>query len=293
MVRGFAMGAADVVPGVSGGTVALVVGIYERLVGAIRLCAGAAGHLVRLDLRGALTRLRAVPWGFIVPLLAGIAIAFLTLARLLERLLEDHPVEVAAVFFGLVAASVWVALGYLKRPSARLVPIALVAAAATFVLLGFRSGEAGDPALVAVFGAGALAICAMILPGISGSFILLMLGMYDYMIAALNARDLAVAGVFIVGAAIGLALFSSVLDWLLRHHHDVVLAGLIGLMVGSLRVLWPWPEGTDSAALDAPPAGEWALPLVLGLVAAAIVVAVGALARRRAPAEPEGAPAAR
>lgn len=287
------MGAADVVPGVSGGTVALVVGIYERLVGTIRLCAGAAGHLVRLDVRGARDRLVAVPWGFIVPLLIGIAAAFITLARVLETLLEDHPVEVAAVFFGLVAASVWVALGYLKEPGMRLVPIGLVAAVATFVLLGFRSGEAGDPALVAVFGAGALAICAMILPGISGSFILLMIGMYDYMLSALNERDIIVAGVFIVGAAIGLALFSSVLDWMLRRYHDIVLAALIGLMVGSLRVLWPWPEGTDSAALDAPPAGEWITPLVLALAAAAVVVAVGMLARRRTGGAAEGAASAR
>lgn len=278
------MGAADVVPGVSGGTVALVVGIYERLVATIRLFAGAAGHLLRLDLSGARARLAAVDWGFIVPLLAGIAVAFVTLARLIEGLLEDHPVEVAAVFFGLVAASVWVAFGYLKRPDVSLIPVVLVAAVATFLLLGLRGGEATDPALLAVFGAGALAICAMILPGVSGSFILLMIGMYDYMLAALNDRDIAVAGVFIAGAAIGLALFSSVLDRLLRGFHDIVLAALIGLMVGSLRVLWPWPEGTDSAALDAPPAGEWAVPLVLGLAAATVVVAVGMLARRRAPA---------
>ena len=287
------MGAADVVPGVSGGTVALVVGIYERLVGTIRLCAGAAGHLARLDVAGARARLAAVPWGFLLPLLAGIAAAFVTLARLIERLLEDHPVEVAAVFFGLVAASVWVALGYLKRPDARLVPVAVASAAATFLLLGLRSGAADDPALLAVFGAGALAICAMILPGVSGSFILLMIGMYDHMLSALNDRDVVVAGVFIAGAALGLALFSSVLDWTLRRFHDIVLAALIGLMIGSLRVLWPWPAGTDSAALDAPPAGDWVLPLALALAAAAVVVAVGMLARRRAPAPPGAAASTR
>lgn len=126
------MGAVDVVPGVSSGTVALVVGIYERLVGSIRLCAGAAGRLLRLDLRGARADLAAVPWGFLVPLLAGMAAALLTLARLLGVLLEDHPIEVAAVFFGLVAGSVWLAIGYLRRPTRRLLPIGIVAAVGTF-----------------------------------------------------------------------------------------------------------------------------------------------------------------
>jgi putative membrane protein len=280
------MGSADVVPGVSGGTVALVLGIYERLVATIHLGAGAAGHLLRADLRGVRERLGQVEWGFIIPLLVGIAAAFITLARVIEHLLEEYPVEVAAVFFGLVAASVWVALGYLRRPDVRLIPIALVAGAVTFVALGLRGDDVADPSLLAVFGAGAIAVCAMILPGVSGSFILLMLGMYDYMISALNDRDLAVVVVFLVGAVIGLALFSSLLDTLLRNFHDIVLAALIGLMIGSLRVLWPWPEGTESAALEAPPAGEWALPLALALVAAAIVVAVGtrALRRRRPPA---------
>lgn len=152
--------------------------------------------------------------------------------------------------------------------------------------MGLRGGEIGDPGLAAVFGSGAVAICAMILPGISGSFILLMMGMYEYMLTALNDRDLLVCAVFILGAAIGLALFSSLLDWLLHNHHDVVLAALIGVMVGSLRVLWPWPEGTDSAELAAPPAGGWLVPLALALAGTAAVAAIGMLARRRTPPQP-------
>jgi putative membrane protein len=275
------MGSADVVPGVSGGTVALVLGIYERLVATIHHCASAAGHLLRGDMRGVRERLRQVEWSFILPLLGGIAVAFVTLARVIEVLLEDHPVELAAVFFGLVAASGWVALGYLKEPDTRLIPVALASAVITFLVLGLRGDDVTDPSLLVVFGAGALAICAMILPGISGSFILLMIGLYEYMISALNDRDLLVAGLFILGAAIGLALFSSILDRLLRDHHDIVLAAMIGLMVGSLRVLWPWPDGTESAAIQAPPSGEWLIPLVLALAAAAVVVAVGLAARRR------------
>jgi putative membrane protein len=278
------MGAADVVPGVSGGTIALVMGIYERLVETIHLAATAAGHLLRADLPGARERLAKVQWGFILPLVAGIAISVLTLAHLIEMLLEEYPEEMAAVFFGLVAASAWLALGYLKRPDVRQIPIMAVSAIVTFFVLGLSSGPVDDPSLLVVFGSGALAICAMILPGISGSFILLMIGMYDYMLDALNSRDLLVAGVFLLGCLIGLALFSSFLDWMLHHFHDIVLAALIGLMIGSLRVLWPWPEGTESPALDAPPAGEWVVPLLLALAAAAIVAGIGLWARRRAAA---------
>jgi putative membrane protein len=275
------MGAADVVPGVSGGTIALVMGIYERLVETIHLAATAAGHLLRADLPGARERLAKVQWGFILPLVAGIAISVLTLAHLIEMLLEEYPEEMAAVFFGLVAASAWLALGYLKRPDVRQIPIMAVSAIVTFFVLGLSSGPVDDPSLLVVFGSGALAICAMILPGISGSFILLMIGMYDYMLDALNSRDLLVAGVFMLGCLIGLALFSSFLDWMLHHFHDIVLAALIGLMIGSLRVLWPWPEGTESPALDAPPAGEWVVPLLLAVAAAAVVAGIGLWARRR------------
>lgn len=275
------MGSADVVPGVSGGTMALVLGIYERLVAAIRTVAWAAGRLLRGDLRGARERAAAADWGLLVPLVAGIALAVLSLARLIEYLLEERPVEISAVFFGLVAASVVVAVGYLKRPAPSHAAIAAAAAAVTFLVLGLRGSAVSDPPLVIVFGSGALAICAMILPGISGSFILLMVGMYDYMLSALNDRDLPVIAVFLAGCAIGLGLFSSVLDWLLRTHHDVVLAVLIGLMVGSLRVVWPWPEGTDSAAIEAPVAGEWPAAVLLALAGAVVVLALARLARAR------------
>lgn len=275
------MGSADVVPGVSGGTMALVLGIYERLVAAIRTVAWAAGRLLRGDLRGARERAAAADWGLLVPLVAGIALAVLSLARLIEYLLEERPVEISAVFFGLVAASVLVAVGYLKRPAPAHAAVAAVAAVATFLVLGLRGSAVSDPRLVVVFGSGALAICAMILPGISGSFILLMIGMYDYMLSALNDRDLPVIAVFLAGSAIGLGLFSSVLDWLLRTHHDVVLAVLIGLMVGSLRVVWPWPEGTDSAVIEAPAAGEWPAAVLLAAGGAAVVIALARLARAR------------
>lgn len=282
--RGVCMGAADAVPGVSGGTVALVLGIYERLVATIGHASGAAGHLLRGDLPGVRAALGRIEWGFIIPLLVGIAAAFVTLARILEYLLEEQPVVLSALFFGLVAASAVVAYGYIRHPAPRHIPIAIASAAITFAVLGLGSGAVEDASLTTVFGSGAIAICAMILPGISGSFILLMLGMYDFMISALNDRDLAVIVVFIAGAALGLGLFSKVLDWLLRTHHDVMMAALIGLMVGSLRVLWPWPEGTENAALGAPPVDGSIGPALIALAGAAVVLALARFAQPRSSA---------
>jgi putative membrane protein len=136
-----------------------------------------------------------------------------------------------------------------------------------------------DPSLLLFLGAGAIAIVAMILPGISGSFILLMLGMYQAVLDAVNQRDLPVLAVFLVGAVIGLASFSALLNRLLRHHHDTVMAALIGLMLGSLRVLWPWPDGADTAALSRPV--DWGIPALLALGGMALVLAIGRIAGSR------------
>ncbi len=286
--RGFLMGAADIVPGVSGGTVALVLGIYERLVHNVRGGAAVLGSLVRGRPAEAWRRIAAIEWTFILPLLAGILAALIALASVLERLLEDHPIRMAALFFGLVAGSIplaWVAVR--RWNAARLAVFAAVALAA-FWGLGLRSEEVVDPSLAAYFGAGSVAIVAMILPGISGSFILLMLGMYEALLGAVNDRDLAVLSVFVVGAVVGLALFSTVLDRLLRDHHDLVMAALVGLMTGSLRVLWPWPDGTDTARLAAPD-GAVVGALVLAVAGFAAVQAVAALGRSRGqgpPADP-------
>ncbi len=277
IARGFLMGSADVVPGVSGGTVALVLGIYERL-HAIRTGAAALGEAARGRFRPAWDRLKEVEWGFLAPLLAGIALAIVSLAAILETLLEDEPQNLAAVFFGLVLGSIpiaWSLVGHWDRGR---YAMAAAVAVAFFLLLGLRGSEVEDPATLAFFGAGAVAIVAMILPGISGSFILLMLGMYEAVIAAVNDRDIAVLAVFALAAIISLALFSTLLDRLLADHHDIVMAALIGLMVGSLRVLWPWPDGPDTAKLGAPEA--WGTPLLLGLAGFAVVTAIGWWAKR-------------
>ena len=271
--RGFLMGSADVVPGVSGGTVALVLGIYERLVHAVRTGAGALGALVRAHPIEARRRFRDVDWRFLTPLLLGIGLAVITLASVIDHLLEEEPINTAAAFFGLVAGSIAIAWGVVRRWTSSRLLLAAAVAIAAFGVLGLRGDEVADPALPLFLGAGAIAIVAMILPGISGSFILLMLGMFEAVIAAVDDREISSLAVFLVGAVIGLALFSTVLDRLLEHHHDTVMAAMVGLMAGSLRVLWPWPDGTDTARLAAPES-----ILTPGLLAFGGFVVVGALA---------------
>lgn len=279
VIDGFLMGSADVVPGVSGGTVALVLGIYERLVHAIRTGAGALSSFVRGRFSEGWQRLRSVEWGFLVPLLVGIGLAIVSLAALLEHLLEDEPRNVAAVFLGLVLGSIPIAWRLVEDWTTARYAVVTAVAVAFFLLLGLRGSEVTDPAPWMFIASGAIAIVAMILPGISGSFILLMLGMYEVVIAAVNDRDLAMLALFGVAAVLSLAVFSALLDRLLRDHHDLVMAGLIGLMAGSLRVLWPWPDGTETAKLAAPE--NWGMPLVLALAGFAAVTAIGWWAARR------------
>lgn len=278
VARGFCMGAADLVPGVSGGTIAFVFGIYQQLIGAIGQGARALARLIRLDVRGALVTLGTVDWGFLIPLLVGIVLAVLSLAHLMERLLEEQPVRMAGLFFGLVIGSLFLTAKFVQRNLRHLATFAAVAAVA-FILLGLRSGSVNEPALWFLFVAGAVASCAMILPGISGSFLLLMLGMYDFVLSALNDRELAVLAVFIAGMIAGLSGFSSILHAALRSHADTVLAALVGLIAGSLRVLWPWPDGTQTTTLAAP-ANDVAIPILLVAVGALAVVALTHVASR-------------
>lgn len=282
------MGSADVVPGVSGGTIALVLGIYERLVANVHQGAKTLGRAVRLDLDGARREFLKVEWWWIFSLLAGIVIAVLALASLLDRLLEDHPEVMSAIFAGLVTASIWVAWGNLRNRDATRMTIMAVAGVAAALVLGLRTDATGDPAWWMLVGGGAIAICAGILPGVSGSFTLLMLGLYDHVIDAIDERDLGTIALVGIGAVVGLALFSSGLDWLLRHHHDTVVAGLIGLMIGSLRILWPWPAaaegGIDEVAIAAPES-DTLVPALIGFVVAVVaVVGIASMVRTQEPA---------
>ncbi len=244
--RGFFMGAADIVPGVSGGTVALILGIYRPFVDTIREGAHALKQLVTGDVAGGLRSLVAINWLFIVPLGVGVLVAFLVLRGPMKVAIEEHSEFTAAAFCGLVLASCWLVWQEMRIHDLLRVLTIGVVAAVSFYLLGFQNGAVTNPNLAAFLGTGAIAICAMILPGISGSFIMLMLGMYT---AVLGGSPLELA-VFAIGATIGLGGFSTVLKWLLDNYEQTVLAALLGLMVGSFRVLWPWPNGVGYTIED-------------------------------------------
>lgn len=284
--RGFAMGAADIVPGVSGGTIALILGIYERLLASIRTGARSLGRLARGDVSGFIAQLKAIEWSFIGPLLVGIVAAFVVLASILDRLLTNEPEAMAGLFFGLVVASILVAWQMLHNRDSTRMSVLMTVGIVAFFVLGLQSGSVSDPGLILFFFTGAIAICAMILPGISGSFLMLMLGMYAAFVGAVHDRELTNLVFFVLGALAGLAAFSTLLSWILDHHRDTLLAALIGLMGGSLRVLWPWPNGVgtiednaaeqiDGTTVDLPVdlTDGW-LPVLLGIVAFAIVVAL-------------------
>ena len=285
-IRGFAMGSADIVPGVSGGTIALVLGIYERFIASVRAGSKALTLLVRRDVAGFRRWMAAVEWTFIIPLVAGIGVAFLTLARLIRDLLHDVPEIMSAVFLGLVAGSVVIAWRLIREPRIRHALIIALAGVATFVALGLARGtseesvgQLAEPAIWAFFIAGSIAICAMILPGVSGSFLLVVMGMYGPALRALTEVEVLNLLAFGSGAVVGLALFSQLLHLALQRYHDLVMAVLIGLMAGSVRVLWPWPDGVDSTAMGAPE-GDWLIAVGLAVVAFVLVVVVGAAAQR-------------
>ncbi|MGD9750545.1 MAG: DUF368 domain-containing protein [Acidimicrobiia bacterium] len=281
-VFGFIMGCADTVPGVSGGTVAFVCGIYERLIDAVGGGSKVLSSALKGDWTAARTALGRLDLRLIVPLLAGILSAVVLLASVIEHLLEDHPESMAGLFMGFVVGSVVTSWGMLKgRPDARVYLIGAASAVATFVLLGLQestTAEAGDPTapLWAYPAAATIAICAMILPGVSGSFLLVTMGMYDDVLGAVSARDLPALLLFALGCVAGLAVFSRVLSWLIHHHHDLVVAAMVGLMLGSVRLLWPWPGGVSSSELGAPE-GPVVLPLVLAVVGLVVVLVVGRL----------------
>jgi putative membrane protein len=236
-LRGMLMGAADIVPGVSGGTMAFITGIYDTLIDSIRaIDAAFVRMLVKMDIRGAWEHVNG---GFLLALLLGIATSIFSLARLISWILAHYPVPLWAFFFGLILASALVLLRQVGRWNAGrvlslLVGVGVALAIGLSPVVGFDGGMAG------VFLAGFLAICAMILPGISGSFILVLLGMYGTVLAAVKSLDLFFLAVFAAGAAGGLLCFSRLLYWLLHRYHQGTMALLTGFLFGSLVVVWPW-----------------------------------------------------
>ncbi|MEX2280515.1 MAG: DUF368 domain-containing protein [Acidimicrobiia bacterium] len=280
--HGLLMGTADSVPGVSGGTMALIVGIYGRLLASIGHGFRAILSVVRLDRPAVVLHLRGVEWGLVVPLALGIGTALLIAAEFVPGLLEDWPVESRAVFLGLVAASLAVPWRQIRDRSHRSIVIAVVAAIPAFVLSGLPPGSIVDPTPLVIFLGAAFAICAMILPGVSGAFLLLVVGLYEPTLRAVDELDFAYLAVFTVGMVIGLGTFSLVLGGLLARSHDVTMAALVGLMAGSLRALWPWQN--DERGLLSPM--DPLVPVLFVVLGAAVVVGIQAVAWRRSRIDP-------
>ncbi len=236
---GFMMGSADTVPGVSGGTIAFLLGIYEQLIYSIKLLSGEVVRLVlSLKIKEAWAK---VPFGFLVPLGLGMVTAVLVLSNGISYLLKNQPVYVWAFFFGLVIASILVVRKRVVTWNRHDYLAMLATAILAYFIVGAVPVE--TPAtLLAFFLAGAVAICAMILPGVSGSFLLVIMGKYEQILTAVTEQNLLVLGTTMVGSVVGLALFSRVLSWLFTKHHDIVVAALTGFMIGSLRKVWPFKE---------------------------------------------------
>ncbi len=254
MLRGVAMGASDIVPGVSGGTMALILGIYEELIDSIREI-GRRRFLLALFSADLGTAFRVLNWPFLVAVAAGILTAFLTLAHGLEWLLIHQPVLLWSFFFGLVLASVFTVAGRIPRWTPPLALALGLGAVGAFVIVGLVPATTPN-SYAFLFVSGALAICAMILPGISGAFILVLLGKYQYVLGALTSGDIASLFFVAAGAGIGIITFAQIVGYFFKRFHDLTLALLTGLMLGSLRKIWPWK--VDLAWLTAPD-GSFAL----------------------------------
>lgn len=284
VVRGALMGAADLVPGVSGGTVALVLGIYRSLIDALHSGVAVIVTALKGDLRGAWARLKEVPWLWIISLGVGILGVVFLGAGPLTRAIEHYPVELAGLFCGLIAAAVVICWRQLEDVQPRHYLVAVVSAIITFIGLGLSPAGSDDATVTApiwvFFIGGAVAITAMILPGISGSFLLLLMGLYAQVLGAVRDLNILVIVVFALGCATGLAVSSTTLRWLLQRHHDAVLAAMIGLMVGSIRILWPWPGGFTTAELGLPGEGELLMPTLLAVAGFVVVLGLDLLATR-------------
>jgi len=232
-----AMGAADVVPGVSGGSIALITGIYEKLLESINAIDIDAFHLLR---KGEFKSLYAKVNGtFLICLVLGIFTSILTLANLITYLIKTFPIPVWSFFCGLIIISALLILRDIKRWNI-LALLALPVGIVSAYLITGMTPVSSDNNLLIIFGSGMIAICAMILPGISGSFLLLVMGKYEYILNALVERNVLVLGVFALGCIVGILASSRVISWLLKHYHAITISLLSGFMLGSINKLWPW-----------------------------------------------------
>jgi len=270
------MGAADIVPGVSGGTMAFILGIYEELIESIALFGRKPfwNDVVHGKIRSAFL----LPnWGFLIAVGIGILTAAALLAGPLEHALETMPMTVWSFFFGLVLASVFVVAARVRNWNVRTILATVIGCIAAYVLVGLVPVDTPETAWFLVL-CGAITICAMILPGISGAFLLVLLGKYEFVLSAVNNRDIGPIAYIGIGAVVGLIAFSQVLGWLFAKYHDVTVALLTGLMIGSLRKIWPWKQDLTNILPN------WnrdtANILAIMLLGAAVVIIVEVVAHR-------------
>lgn len=238
-LKGIAMGAADAVPGVSGGTIAFISGIYEELITTIsNVNLSLITTLRKEGFKAFWTQLNG---NFLVALLTGIVISFVSFMRLAKYLIENHPILIWSFFFGLIVASIFFVGKQIQKWNLAVI-ISLIAGALIAYYITTLPSMANNDNPLFLFFAGAIAICAMILPGISGSFILVILGAYKTLSDALHDFDIKKILIFAVGAVVGLLSFSRVLKWLFKNYHNITLAILTGFIFGSLNKIWPWKK---------------------------------------------------
>ena len=247
-LKGMAMGAADVVPGVSGGTIAFISGIYEELLGAI---SSVDMKALQLLLKGRFKALwQHVNGGFLLALLLGIFISIVTLAKVISWMLDNEPILLWSFFFGLVLASI-IAIGKEISVWSILTVLVFVAGAVlAYYITTLEPLVTTKTSLFFLFISGMLAICAMILPGISGAFILVLLGAYEVVLEAIHQRDITLLLVLVAGAVTGLLTFSKILKWLFDRFRNIMLALLTGFICGSLNKIWPWKQVLETQLFD-------------------------------------------
>ena len=237
---GVSMGIVDLIPGVSGGTLAFGYGIWERLINSIVLIMSALRSLLVLNIRVSQRQVRAAEWRLLVPIGLGVLSAAILGASVIGSLLETHPQILRAVFCGVVIGALPVPFRLVNEWTILRCVMVTVAIIISFLVSGIPSREIDEPSFIIIFVAAAISICATILPGLSGSFLLLIFGLYEVLINAIRERDFVTWGIFAAGAWTGAFVFTSFIAWLLKKYHDSMIAILIGLMIGGLRVLWPW-----------------------------------------------------
>jgi putative membrane protein len=238
-IKGMSMGAADVVPGVSGGSIALIAGIYQKLLDSIKsIDKTALGFLFKFQIRNLWEHING---SFLFTLFAGILTSIFSLSKLITYLMGNHPIPLWSFFFGLIIISAVIILKDIKRWNFGVISALIIGTVAAYWITGLPPTTTPD-AIWFTFVAGAIAICAMILPGISGSFLLLVMGQYERILGAVTDKNFLIIAVFGAGCVVGLLSFSRLISWLLKHYHAITIAVLSGFMLGSLNKIWPWKE---------------------------------------------------